>query len=162
KPYPDHSTGRVLTMEYLDGIPVSDRAGLQALGVDLEQVARRGAHLFLDMIFRDGFYHADPHPGNILVQRNGSLALLDCGMVGHRDEATREEVEEMLGAIAGGDAQQLTAVIPRLATVPPDLDRAALCQEVSEFLSYHGTRPMDELDLGAALTELTDVIRRHH
>ena len=66
EPYPTLSTGRVLTMEFLDGIPFNDPEEMQAAGGDLDDLARRGAKAFLDMIFRDGFFHADPHPGNVL------------------------------------------------------------------------------------------------
>ena len=66
EPHPSHSTGRVLTMELLDGIPFNRPDELRAAGADVEDLARRGACAFLDMIFRDGFFHADPHPGNIL------------------------------------------------------------------------------------------------
>jgi ubiquinone biosynthesis protein len=156
------STSRVLTMEFLDGVKIADADGLRVLGLDREQLARRGAEIFLEMIFRDGYYHADPHPGNILVFADGTLGLLDCGMVGYLDEATREDIGEMLLAIANHDAQHVTSIIMRVASVPPGLDPAALSLDVVDFLSYHAAQPLDQVDLGAALTELTEIIRRHH
>jgi ubiquinone biosynthesis protein len=161
-PYPDLSTGRVLTMEFLEGVKLSDEGRLRADGADLNEVARRGATVFLEMIFRDGFYHADPHPGNLLLLPGGVLGMLDCGMVGRLDETLREGIEELLLAILGRDAAGLTAVIMRLGSVPPGLDRSALSMDVTDFLMYYATVPLDRFDLGGALNDMTEIIRRYH
>ncbi|MBY0522937.1 MAG: AarF/ABC1/UbiB kinase family protein [Gemmataceae bacterium] len=157
--YPELSTSRVLTMQFLEGTKISQPEQLKELGIDLEDTARRGAVIFLEMIFRDGFYHADPHPGNILVLPGGTIGLVDCGMVGRLDEKTREDVEEMLLAIGGMDAVRLTGVITRVGSVPPQLDQAALGADVSEFLAYYGGRSLKQLNLGQALTEMVEIVR---
>jgi ubiquinone biosynthesis protein len=162
KPNAELSTGRVLTMEYLDGIRLTEPQRLRDLGYDLEDLARRGAELFLDMIFRDGFYHADPHPGNFLVLPGGIIGMLDCGMVGRVDESMREHIEDMLLAVANRDPLQLTTIITRIGSVPPALDQAALCNDVTELVSYHGSRPLEQLNLGQALTDMTEIVRRYH
>src|SRR5262249_50316897 len=118
-PYPELSTGRVLTMDWLEGVPIAEPQRLREAGFDLEETSRRGATVFLDLISRDGFSHADPHPGNTLVLPGGTLAMLDCGMVGRLDERLREDFEEILLAIVQRDAAQLTAVLTRLGAVPP-------------------------------------------
>jgi len=159
--FPELSTSRVLTMEYLAGTPLADAAGLQAQGRDLDDVARRGAAIFLEMIFRDGFYHADPHPGNVLVLANGAIGVLDCGMVGRLDEQLREDIEELLMSVVQGDAEQLTGLITRIGSVPPALDQAGLSADVADFVSYYANRPMHKLDLGRALTDMVDIIRRY-
>jgi ubiquinone biosynthesis protein len=161
-PCPELSTGRVLTMDLLEGIKLADVAKLQELGVHLEEVARHGATIFLEMIFRDGFYHADPHPGNLLLLPGGVIGMLDCGMVGRLDDRLREDIEDLLVAIVRRDAGQLTAIITRVGQVPPQLDRAGLSTDVADFLSYYAARPLDKFDLGGALTELTEIIRRYH
>ena len=94
EPFPELSRGKVLTMEYLDGVSLRDTAALAERGVDLDELARRGARLFLEMIFRDGFYHADPHPGNLLVMPGKVLGLIDCGMVGRLEDRTRTQLYE--------------------------------------------------------------------
>jgi ubiquinone biosynthesis protein len=162
RPNTDLSTSRVLTMDYLDGIRLTEPQRLRDLGYDLPDIARRGAELFLDMIFRDGFYHADPHPGNFLVLPGGIIGMLDCGMVGRVDEGMREHIEDMLLAVANRDALGLTTIITRIGSVPPALDQNSLCTDVTELVSYHGTRPVEQLNLGQALTDMTEIVRRYH
>ncbi len=161
-PYAEFSTGRVLTMDWLEGLPIADPQQLVAAGFDQEEIARRGATVFLDMIFRDGFYHADPHPGNLLVLPGGVLGMLDCGMVGRLDENLREAFEEILLAIVQRDAVHLTSVIMRLGSVPPQLDPSGLNTDIADFVSYYGSQSLDQMDLGGALTEMTAIIRRYH
>jgi ubiquinone biosynthesis protein len=162
KPYPQLTTSRVLTMELLDGIKLLEPVQLKQAGVNLEEVARRGATIFLEMIFRDGVYHADPHPGNLMVLPNGVIGVLDCGMVGRIDGAMREDLEEVLMALAQRDPQHISAVIMRVGLVPTDLDEAALSTDVAELLGDYSNQPIDQLDLGSALNDITEVIRRHH
>src|SRR6187549_3079573 len=92
------TTNRVLTMELLEGAALCDQDRLDRLGEDRDELARRGATLWLDMIFPDGFYHADPHPGNLVVMEGGIIGIMDCGMVGHIHESLRESIEELLVA----------------------------------------------------------------
>jgi ubiquinone biosynthesis protein len=159
--FSEFSTGRVLTMEFLDGIALTDVAGLRAQGHAAEELARRGAAIFMEMIFRDGFYHADPHPGNFLIMTGGVLGILDCGMIGRLDEKLREAIEEILLSLVNGDAACLCEVIVRLGSTPADLDRGGLGADLTDFMSYYGRKPLDQIDLGAALGEVTDVIRRY-
>jgi ubiquinone biosynthesis protein len=161
-PVADLSTSRVLTMDYLDGIKIAEPQRLRSQGFDLDEIARRGAEVFLEMIFRDGFYHADPHPGNIVVLPAGVIGLLDGGMVGHLDERTREEIEEMLVAIASRDVEHLTSLITRLGSVPPELDQAGLLADLADFLTHYSGQSIQHFDLSGALTELIEIIRRYH
>jgi ubiquinone biosynthesis protein len=161
-PYTDLSTTRVLTMEFLEGTKLCDTARLRELGADLNEVARRGATVFLDMIFRDGFYHADPHPGNLLYLPGGAIGMLDCGMVGRLDDDLREAIEDLLLAILSRNGAQLTALITRIGSVPPELDQAGLGADLTDFLAFYGHQPLDRFDLSGALMEMTEIIRRYH
>jgi ubiquinone biosynthesis protein len=91
KPYPELSTGRVLTMQLLTGTSVGDKEKLEQKHIDCEALARQGAGVFVQMIFRDGFYHADPHPGNILVLARGGWEFW---MAGWSAESTRSCASE--------------------------------------------------------------------
>ncbi len=161
EPIAELSSGRVLTMEFVEGFSVGNTAELARLNVDGNELARRGANIYLEMIFRDGFYHADPHPGNIFLMPDGRIGMIDCGMVGRLDESLRESVEQLLSAIAHQDSMQLTRLIIRLCSVPRSVDSSNLAADVSDFLSYYGSQSLAQLQLGAALTEMTDIIRRH-
>ena len=159
--YPELSTSRVLTMEFVEGVKLSDTEQLVEAGVDLDQIARRGANLYMEMIFGKGFYHADPHPGNALVLPGNVIALLDFGMVGRLDERLNENIEEMLLAIATQDAEHMTAIIIRVGSVPANLDRAALSLDVADFISLYASQSLDEFDLSGALNDMTEMIRRY-
>ncbi|MCC7474780.1 MAG: AarF/ABC1/UbiB kinase family protein [Pirellulales bacterium] len=159
--YPEHSTGRVLTMEWLDGAKLSDSAVRDMPGVERSNVARIGAQLYLDMIFQHGFYHGDPHPGNLVVLPGGAIGLLDFGMVGRLDEQLREDVEDLLIAIVSQDSQQLTSLVMRLGSVPPGLDEPALSVDLAEFVNHYANQPVDNFDLAGALTEMIEIVQRY-
>lgn len=168
EPFPAFSTGRVLTMEYLDGVPFTRLDKVKAAGGDPDDLARRGAHVFLAMIFRDGIFHADPHPGNLLylpptaAHPAGRIGLLDVGMVGRVDARLRERIERAVSAAVRRDAGKLTDLIVQVADVPPKLDTDALEGEVAEQLAYYWGMPLDQFQLGTALNDLTDAVRRFH
>ena len=146
----------------LVGISGEDVPGMKAAGVDLNEFALHGANMYLDMIFRDGFYHADPHPGNLMMLPGGVVGVLDCGMVGRLDETMRDEVESLLSSIINKDAVELTDCVMRLGSVPPELDRDALRAEISNFVSEYASRTLRDFNLSGALKQMTDIIRRYH
>ena len=113
-------------MQWLEGTPLSDTQQIEARGIDLATVARNGAEMYLEMIFRHGVYHADPHPGNLLLMKNNTIGLLDFGMVGRIDEALRENIEDLLLAMVQQDSLQLGATVMRVGAVPLGLDEASL------------------------------------
>ena len=153
---------RVLTMEMLVGISGEDVPGMRGSGFDLNEFAQRGANMYLDMIFRDGFYHADPHPGNLMMLPGGVVGVLDCGMVGRLDETMREEVESLLISIINKDAIELTDAVMRLGSVPAELDRDSLRGEISNFVIEFASRSLRDFNLSAAMRQMTDIVRRYH
>lgn len=159
--YPELCTNRVLTMERLVGIRLSDHERLVSAGYDLEQVARRGADIYLKMIFVHGYYHADPHPGNLVVLPGNVIGLLDFGMVGRIDEPLRENIEAMVSALVEHDSMHLTSIITRIGMTPPQLDQAALSVDLADFVSHYANQRFDEFDLGGALNEMLDIMRRY-
>lgn len=161
EPIPELSSNRVLTMEHLYGIPLSVAVADTTLGYDGNELARRGAKAFLDMIIRDGFYHADPHPGNFLVLSGGVLGILDAGMIGRVDDRLRHFIERGLAAVMAQDADALTELILQIGDVPPDVEIAELRVEVAEQLSFYWGMPLDQFQVGTALDEMTDAIRRY-
>ena len=160
--YPALSSRRVLTMERLHGVLGNDTAALAASGADLNAFARHGAQMYLEMIFRDGFYHADPHPGNLMLLPGGVVGVLDCGMVGRLDESLGEAVEDMLMAVVNPSSADLAEILLRLGSVPPEAPRDQLRADVTDFVSDFTRQSIQEMELGAALSSLFEIIRRHN
>lgn len=162
QPFTEFCTTRVLTMEWLEGVKLEHHATLIAAGFDLEEIARRGANLYLRMIFQIGFYHADPHPGNLTIMDGNIIGLLDFGMVGRIEERLREDIEQMLMAIVQNDVPLLTTLIKRVGAIPSDLDEGALANDVADFVGAYSTQSLDKFDLTGALNEMMEIIRRNH
>lgn len=146
-------------MDRLDGISLSKSEKLVANGLDLGDLALRGANIFLEMIFRDGLYHADPHPGNIFALQNSAIGLLDFGMVGRIDDQLREQFEDLLLALAEKETQSICDTICALGSVPRELSPDDLRREIGDFLAEYATQNLDELDLGGALNRMMEIIR---
>ena len=159
--YTELSTARVLTMSIIDGLPIADPLTLDAAGINREEVARRGADIYLQMIFIHGFYHADPHPGNILILPGDVIGLIDFGMVGRIEERLREDIEEMLLAIVQHDVPMLTRIIKRIGQTPPNLDESSLANDVADFVGNYSTQSLDQFDLSGALLDMVEIIRRY-
>lgn len=161
RPWPEFSSRRVLTMERFEGVLGSDTDGLKATGVELGEFARRGANMYLEMIFRDSFYHADPHPGNLMLLPGGVIGVLDCGMAGRLDESLRDEIEALLLAVAQRDAESLTDAVFLIGAVPANVARDQLRADLADFVAEYTGQSINELDLAGALRSLADIIRRH-
>lgn len=119
------------------------------------------ARVYLTMLFDEALFHADPHPGNLIVMDDGRLGILDFGMIGRIDENLRETIEEMLVAISTGDQNRLTRLIRRIGDAPPTLDESALAIDVAEFIGTYGKQSLGEFDLTGALNELSEILHRH-
>ena len=162
RPFPKYSTQRVLTMERLKGRDVSEFAKDTCVSLQSRQaLARLAAEVYVEMIFIMGVYHADPHPGNLLVLADSQLGLLDFGMCGRIDDRLRETIEEMLMAVLSRDASLLTSLIKRVGRMPPKLDESSLSVDVSELISTYGSQPLATFDLAGALTDVTAILHRH-
>jgi ubiquinone biosynthesis protein len=154
-------TPRVLTMEMLEGTKLSELNETNSRHFDLDDIARCGAELYLEMIFADGFFHADPHPGNVMILPGNRIGLLDFGMVGRVDERLREDIEDLLLAIFNQDATLLTSLIIRIGSAPAQLDRSALQNDLADYVAIYGNQPLDRFVLADALEEMIDMIFRY-
>ena len=157
----EQSSPRVLAMDFLRGISLTRKEALLQANYDLKLLAKQGAQMFVDMIFRDGFYHADPHPGNLLVLEDGSIGLLDCGMVGRLEDDLREQVEDMVLAVLDKDAKRLTGYVMKLGQVPQHVDREKLAAQLEEFIADYGNQSIADFDLSGALNGMVKIIREH-
>lgn len=155
-----YTSERMNVQDFVDGIPVADLAALEAAGVDRRQVARTGAQAVLKMMLEDGFFHADPHPGNVFVLTDGRIAMIDFGMVGRLSHARRAEVVSLLFGLVEHDPERVTEVLLDW-TEQPDIDEAQLTIDIDAFVDrYHGV-PLGRLDLAGMLLEVTALLRSH-
>jgi ubiquinone biosynthesis protein len=137
------STTRVLTTTYLEGKKVADLAGIEAMGVDKKDLAKRLVRAYCQMIFVDGIYHADPHPGNILVKHDGSLILLDFGAVARLSPQMREGIPEFLEGVIRRDTDRLVKALRKMGFLSRTSDEV-----VSEkVIEYFHKRFQDEVKL---------------
>ena len=113
------------------------------------------------MVFADGFFHADPHPGNVMLLPGNVIGLLDFGMVCRIDEQLREDIEEMLFSIVNNDSSHLASIIMRVGKVPAELDEIALRADLADFVSHHASSPVERIELAAALNEMTEMVFRY-
>ena len=161
-PYPDYSSRRVLTMEMLQGYSIKHVDRMRAEGIDPAVFATKFSGAMLDMIFKFGFYHADPHPGNVFVLPGGRVGLLDCGKVGRVDEQAQDDFINIVQAFLARDVDRLTDELISLCEVPFDLDRSAYRADVADFVGEFGTQNLQQLNLGAVFEAMFDIIRTHH
>lgn len=151
---------RMNVQEFIAGVPLGDTAALQAAGADLPLVARIGARIEMKMLFEDGFFHADPHPGNVFWLPGNRLALIDYGMVGRLSPARRNEVVDLFSGLVRRDAGVVGEVLLGWCA-DERVDEAALQEDVEAFIDhYHGVA-LKDLHLGAMLAEITALLREH-
>ena len=163
KVFRDASTCRVLTLEYVPVIPVDDAAALAAAGIDPRILARRGTELTLKQLFVHGFFHADPHPGNVFALPGNVVCLLDFGMMGRVDRLEREHFADLIHAVATRDEVRATAALLRLTEHDDDadIDVGRLERDVAEFIDLNVTSSLRDLDFGKLLRELLELVSRH-
>jgi ubiquinone biosynthesis protein len=161
QPIPRLCSSRMITMQRIQGTSLPQARIHPPADMEPAEIARRGANLYLKMIFNHGFYHADPHPGNILVTEDGSIGLLDFGMVGRISERLREDIEAMLVAIVNQDVLMLTTLIKRVGKCPIDLNESALSNDVADFVGQYSTQVVSHFDMSGALNDFVSLVRRY-
>ena len=154
---------RVLTMERMDLAPIMDLDELLRRGLNPRVLAQRGARVTLEQIFVHGFFHADPHPGNVFALPGNVICLLDFGLMGRLDRRLREDFAELIYAVAERDVPQVAAALLRLAEYEParEPDRRQLEHDVAEFIDTQVVDELKELDLGRLLYAMLDLLNRY-
>ena len=155
------TTSRVLTLERICGVKISDLAGLDQQGTDRRWLAQYATNVVLRMVCEDGFFHADPHPGNFFIEPNGTIGLIDFGMVGVLDERTQELLGELLIDINHEDADRLVDVFLDLGVTRKHVDRAAVRRDIERLLSTYWGLPLGEVKVTALLNDVYSIMRRH-
>jgi len=151
---------RACVQERVDGIPGSRLAEVDAAGLDRRLLARRGARAVLKMIVRDGFFHADPHPGNVFYLPGHRIAFIDFGMVGRLTEQRREQLTRLLLGLVRHESAAVADVLTDWAGNGA-ADQEALLAEIEGFVDQYRGVPLRQLRLGAMLEEAMAMLRRH-
>ena len=161
KVYREITTERVLTTEFVDGIKVSLLDRLDANGYDRQLITRRGADILLTQIFEHGFFHADPHPGNLFVLPNNVICLLDFGMMGTVDRNTREAFVELVDAVVRRDEPRTTQVLLKLTLWDEEPDIRLLGKDVADFMGEHLYQPLKDIRIGKLLHNMLEMAANH-
>ncbi len=157
KVYRETTTTRVLSTEFVEGIKISDIEKLEAAGLDRKIITARGADLVLKQIFVYGFFHADPHPGNIFVLPDNVICLLDFGMTGIVDRQTREDFVDLLDSIVHQNEIRASQALLKLTDWEYEPDRRRFEREVADFMGRHLYKPLKDIELGRLLQELLEL-----
>jgi ubiquinone biosynthesis protein len=154
------TTEGVLTLERIYGAKIDDLRALDALGVDRRPIARSFAETYLSMVFINGFFHADPHPGNLFVEASGRIAMVDFGMVGTVSPAVRGALVEILLALCNGDTARSARALHKLGVVPGIVDEQQFLEALEQLTAATIDVPLGDIRLGPLLVQFMAVSRR--
>jgi predicted unusual protein kinase regulating ubiquinone biosynthesis (AarF/ABC1/UbiB family) len=152
-----YASPRVLTLEYLPGIKISHYEALEAAGLDRKLIANLGAKAYLQQLLNDGFFHADPHPGNIAVSPEGALIFYDFGMMGRIKTNVREQLMETLFGIAQKDADRVVASLVELGALSPVDDMGPVRRSIQYMLDYFMDKPFENQSVSAISDDLYEI-----
>jgi ubiquinone biosynthesis protein len=161
KVFRDTTTERVLTMELVEGIKISETGRLDEAGLDRKTITVRGADFYLKQVFSYGFFHADPHPGNIFVLPDNVVCLLDFGMTGAVERQVREDFVELIDSVIQQDESRATQVLLKLTYWDDEPDVRMLEKDVADFMGRHLYKPLKDIEIGKLLNHLLDLVSRY-
>lgn len=155
------TTPRMLTQEYLEGIKVSEIEALRQAHINTEKVAGNLARCYIEQIVKFGFFHADPHPGNIIILNGGRIGLLDFGMVGTLREEMKQIGTRLIVAVAGKDADKISDVLLDMGIAQKKINREELRNDIEHLMSKYYDLPFDEISVGTVMTEMLEMARKY-
>ncbi|HCX77871.1 MAG TPA: ABC transporter [Firmicutes bacterium] len=158
--YPEFSTRDVLVMEYIDGIKVYEKNTLAEAGYDLEEICSKIIYNFMYQVFENGFFHADLHPGNILISAK-KIAYLDFGLVGHLNQRLRTQFNRLLAGIVQGDLDQMVSSVIQIGVKKGQLDRALLYSEIEQLYNNYISASIYDLDIPRLVEEIFRICRQN-
>ncbi len=160
-PYPEISNESVLVMQYIEGIQVDDKAALVKEGIDLDKLASRILHSYIVQILDDGFFHADPHAGNIII-RDKTIVWIDLGMTGSLKGSQRELVSQMFRALVSNDPYQMMQAVLGISRLNGEIDYGFLLGQLGSLINRYGGADLSEINMTQVAEELTDIMHKQH
>jgi ubiquinone biosynthesis protein len=161
KVFKDYTTRKVLTAEYIHGIKVSDLSQIEKAGLNRKIICNRGADILLTQIFIHGFFHADPHPGNIFILPQNIICLIDFGMMGTIDRHSREGFVELVDSIVCRRVSRTVQVLLQITDREKETNIRELERDVAEFIDLHLYKPLKEIEVGPLLHHMVELAARH-
>ncbi len=158
----DLTTERVLTMEALDGIPLSSPNALSQIGVEPDEIIRLGLKAYLKMVFNDGLFHGDLHAGNFFVFPNNEIGLIDFGVVGRLNNRTQSSIANMLAALAKEDYERLAYEYIDLAPFTEDVNVDLFARELRDLIAPYFGLTLRNVNMGKLLLKSSSIAARHH
>ena len=161
KVYWEYSTGRIITMEFVDGIKVSHIDELRRNGYDTKSIAYKGAQAYLKQIFTHRFFHGDPHPGNIFILPGEIIAFMDFGIVGRLTTSMASKLNDIVIAIAQKDPDSIADILLKISVIDEDSNVDDLKADIAEFVDkYYGT-PIGQLQVSSLFHDMTDISSKY-
>jgi len=157
----DLTTSKILVMEFIDGVKISNVIKSKSSQFNKKIIAARGADMILKQIFEDGFFHGDPHPGNIFIIKENEIALLDFGMVGRIDNELMSKMADLLIAVIKNSADGIIRALIKMDIVDPDMDIKSLKAEINGFISKYYNAPLQEWEIGGIIEEILEIMIHH-
>ncbi len=161
KIYWDYSTNKVLTMDYITGVKVNQIETLKEEGYNLKLIARRITDSMLHQILMEGFFHGDPHPGNIYILPGNKVAYIDFGMIGRISEDTKFHFASLVIHLQNGNTKGLLQTIIAMGLHTSGTDMNTLYNDVDQFVMKYSDIPLSKISIGSALKDLLDIIYQH-
>jgi ubiquinone biosynthesis protein len=155
RPVDGYLSARVLTMELVKGRKITALSPLVRQDLDGDALARELFRAYLHQIVIDGFFHADPHPGNVFLTDDGRIALIDLGMVSRLAPARQDQLLKMLLAVAEGNGDRAATLATQIGQPRPNFDEAGLRRDVQELVSHYQDTPLHELQVGRVMMEIS-------
>ena len=160
-PIADYSSGRVLTMEYVAGTKITELHPVVRVDLNPHGLVEDLFHAYLRQIVIDGFFHADPHPGNVLITDDGRLALIDLGMVSRLSAARQEHLLKLLLSVADGRADQAVEVAIQIGRRLEHFDRAAAERDIADLVTRYKDATLQDVQAGAVIMQLSRIAGMH-
>jgi ubiquinone biosynthesis protein len=162
KVYREWTTSRILTSEFIEGIKISELDKIEAAGLDRKLIVARVAEIILTQIFDHGFFHADPHPGNVFVLQNNVICLLDFGMVEVVDRHTRGDFVDLMYGIVRQDEARVAEALLKLTYWEQEPDRRAFERDVADFMGRHLYKPLKDIEFAKLFQDLLELVTNFH
>ncbi len=160
--YPALSTERILVLERINGIKASHIESLKERGYNLTMLAERGANLVMEQVFLHGFFHADPHPGNLFILPDNIVCFIDFGQMGRLSVKDREDFADLVVNLVAGNEEKVATSVLKITLQQGDLDRDTLALDLADFMDRYLYLALGELKAGKILQDLLELVSRHN